>query len=124
VGEVPPLARTSTRRDHHGAGNECIPFRNGSRIVFAARERARSAGFTKVRRLILDEAQILTSMALSDLVPTMNQAENPQIILMGTPPKPTDPARCVTRLRADALAGESTGVLYAELSAPPGSRPG
>lgn len=106
-----------------GAGNECIPFRNSSRIVFAARERGSVRGFTKVRRLVLDEGQILTEIALSDLVPTMNQAVNPQIILMCTPPKPSDPSEVVTRLRADALAGESTGVLYVELSAPPGSKP-
>jgi phage terminase large subunit-like protein len=107
-----------------GAGNECIPFRNGSRIVFAARERGAVRGFTKVRRLVLDEGQILTEMAMSDLVPTMNQAVNPQIVLMCTPPKPSDPSEVVTRLRADALAGESTGVLYVELSAPQGCDPG
>jgi hypothetical protein len=101
------------------AGNECIPFRNGSRIVFAARERGAVRGFTKVRRLILDEAQILTDAALSDLVPTMNQAVNPQVILMCTPPKPTDPSEVVNRLRAEALGGISEGVLYVELSAPP-----
>lgn len=101
------------------AGNECIPFRNGSRIVFAARERGAIRGFTKVRRLILDEAQILTEMAMSDLVPTTNQAENPQIILMGTPPKPTDPGEVFTALRADALAGTTEGVLYIEFSADP-----
>lgn len=106
-----------------GAGNECIPFRNGSRIVFAARERGAIRGFTKVRRLILDEAQILTEHALSDLAPTMNQAVNPQVIMMCTPPKPTDPSEVVTRLRDDALSGESSGVLYAEMSAPPGSSP-
>ena len=104
-----------------GAGNECIPFRNGSRIVFAARERGSIRGFTKVRRLVLDEGQILTDAALSDLVPTMNQAVNPQIILMCTPPKPSDPGEVVSRLRDEALAGESTGVLYVEMSAPPGS---
>jgi hypothetical protein len=101
-----------------GAGNECIPFRNGSRIVFAARERGSIRGFTKVRRLVLDEGQILTDQALADLVPAMNQAVNPQIILMCTPPKPTDPSEVVSRLRADALAGDSEGVLYVELSAP------
>lgn len=106
-----------------GAGNECIPFRNGSRIVFAARERGAIRGFTKVRRLILDEGQILTEFALSDLVPTMNQAVNPQVILMCTPPKPTDPGEVVTRLRDEALSGASSGVLYVELSAPPGSDP-
>jgi hypothetical protein len=99
------------------AGNECIPFRNGSRILFAARERGAIRGFTKVRRLILDEAQILTEAAMSDLVPTTNQAENPQIILMGTPPKPADPGEVFTSLRASALAGELDGVLYIEFSA-------
>ena len=103
-----------------GAGNECIPFRNGSRIVFAARERGAIRGFTKVRRLVLDEGQILSEQAMADLVPTMNQAVNPQIILMCTPPKPTDPGEVVTRLRADALGGDSEGVLYVELSAPRG----
>ena len=100
-----------------GAGNEQIIFRNGSRIVFAARERGAIRGFTKVRRLILDEGQILTEAALSDLVPTMNQAENPQIIIMGTPPKPKDPGEVFTRLREEALAGEAEGVLYVEFSA-------
>jgi len=105
------------------AGNETIPFRNGSRIIFAARERGAIRGFTKVKILILDEAQILTHAALADLAPTMNQAEDPQIILMGTPPKPTDPGEVFTDLRSDALAGDSQGLLYVEFSAEPGSSP-
>lgn len=104
-----------------GAGNEMIPFRNGSRIVFAARERGAIRGFTKVRRLILDEAQILTEAAMSDLAPTMNQAENPQIIMMGTPPKPGDPGEVFTALRKAALDGDSEGALYAEFSATSGA---
>lgn len=99
------------------AGNECIPFRNGSRILFAARERGAIRGFTKVRRLVLDEAQILTESALADMAPTMNQAVNPQIILMGTPPKPTDPCEVFSGIRTEALEGRSEGVLYVELSA-------
>lgn len=100
------------------AGNECIPFRNGSRILFAARERGAIRGFTKVRRLVLDEAQILTEGALSDMAPTMNQATNPQVILMGTPPKPTDASEVFTNLRTEALDGRAEGVLYVEFSAP------
>jgi len=103
------------------AGNETIPFRNGSRIVFAARERGTIRGFSKVRRLILDEGQILTESAMADLAPTMNQAVDPQIIIMGTPPKPTDPGEFFTALRDDALAGTSEGVLYVEFGAEPGS---
>ena len=100
-----------------GAGNETIPFRNGSRIVFAARERGAIRGFTKVRRLILDEAQILTEAAMSDLAPTMNQAVNPQIIMMGTPPRPGDPGEVFTNMRAAALSGKSEAMLYVEFSA-------
>lgn len=102
-----------------GAGNEMIPFRNGSRIVFAARERGAIRGFSKVSRLILDEAQILTEAAMSDLAPTMNQAENPQIIMMGTPPRPHDPGEVFSALRKAALAGESDNALYVEFSAEP-----
>lgn len=105
------------------AGNECIPFRNGSRIVFAARERGSVRGFSKVGVLVLDEGQILTENALSDLVPTTNQAENPLIVVMGTPPRPIDPGEVFKRLRSEALAGESDGVLYVEFSAERGADP-
>lgn len=101
------------------AGNETIPFRNGSRIVFAARERGTIRGFSRVRRLILDEAQILTESAMSDLAPTMNQATDPQIIAMMTPPKPGDPSEWASALRMEALAGTSAGTLYVELGADP-----
>lgn len=106
-----------------GAGNESITFRNGSRIVFAARERGAVRGFTKVDIIILDEAQILTDGALSDMAPTQNQADNPLIILMGTPPRPQDPGEVFSRLRAEALKGESDDVLYVEFSAPPNADP-
>jgi hypothetical protein len=53
----------------------------------------------------------------------MNQAVNPQIILMCTPPKPTDPSEVVAQLRREALAGESEGLLYVELSADPDCDP-
>lgn len=120
------LASTSRMAPHvdtdeitTGAGNECITFRNGSRIVFAARERGAVRGFSKVRRLVLDEAQILTEATMSDLVPTTNHADNPQIILMGTPPRPKDPGEVFTSLRKDALEGVSDGVLYVEFAADP-----
>jgi phage terminase large subunit-like protein len=102
---------------HSAAGNEVIGFRNGSRIKFAARERGTIRGVAKVRRLILDEAQILSESALSDLAPTMNQAENPQIIMMGTPPRPQDNSAIFSGLREEALDGESEGVVYIEFSA-------
>ena len=102
-----------------GAGNEVIPFRNGSKIMFASRERGSVRGFRKVRRLVLDEAQILTESAMADLAPTTNQAFNPQVVLMGTPPKPSDPSESFTSMRDDAIAGKSEELLYLEYGAGP-----
>lgn len=105
-----------------GAGNECIPFRNGSRILFKARESGAVRGVAKVRRLILDEGQILSERAMADLAPTMNQATNPQIIVMGTPPKPTDDSEFFKTLRSSALAGESEDAMWIEFGADPGAK--
>jgi hypothetical protein len=108
---------------HSAAGNESITFRNGSRIVFAARERGAIRGFSKVEVLVLDEAQILTEAAMSDMAPTQNQADNPQMFLMGTPPKPTDPSETFTHLRSEALEGSSEALCYIEFSAHPDTDP-
>ena len=99
------------------AGNERIGFRNGSRIVFGARERGGGRGFSSVDILVLDEAQILSENAMSDLAPTTNQAPNPLIFLTGTPPRPIDPGEMFTMLRTEALSGESDSTLYIEFSA-------
>src|SRR5690625_7223106 len=56
---------------------------------------------------------------MSDLAPTMNQARNPQIIMMGTPPTPVTPGEVFTQLRKDALSGESEDLLYIEYAADP-----
>lgn len=103
-------------------GAEEITFRNGSRIVMAARERSGLRGFAKVRIIVLDEGQILTESAMSDMVPTMNQAWNPQIIMLGTPPRPKDPGEVFANRRTEALeAAESDedadSLLYVETSA-------
>ena len=105
-----------------GAGNEAIPFRNGSRILFKARESGAIRGVPKVRRLVLDEGQILSERAMADLAPTMNQATNPQIIVMGTPPKPTDDSEFFKTLRASALKGDSDDAMWVEFGADPGAK--
>lgn len=103
-------------------GSEAIEFVNGSRILMAAREKAGIRGFAKIRILVLDEAQILSEAAMSDMVPTLNQATNPQIIMMGTPPRPQDRGDVFTNRRDEALAAQQRGeaadsVLYFETSA-------
>lgn len=100
-----------------GAGDESIVFANGSRILFGARERGFGRGFSRVDVLVFDEAQILGESALDDMTPATNVSANPLILLVGTPPKPTDPGEAFTTLRQEALDGVSTDVLYVELSA-------
>src|SRR5690606_16485561 len=77
-----------------GSGEESIEFRNGSRILFGARERGFGRGFDEVDGLIFDEAQILTDNALDDMIPATNQSRQDcgaLMLFIGTPPKPTDP---------------------------------
>lgn len=99
------------------AGNGVIKFRNGSRILFGAREQGYGRGFTKVAVVVFDEAQILTQNAIDDMIPATNQASNPLIIYIGTPPKPSDRGDVFVNLRTEALAGESDDTLYVEFSA-------
>jgi len=108
-----------------GSGEQQIIFRNGSRILFGARERGFGRGFDEVDALVFDEAQILTDAALDDMVPATNQSRQPEGALMlfvGTPPRPQDPGEVFSRMRADALAGdEDTG--WVEFGADPDFRP-
>src|SRR5690606_8431499 len=97
--------------------DESVEFTNGSRILFGARERGFGLGFTKVGMLILDEGQRLTEKTLDDLVPTMNQANNPLMFIIGTPPRPTDRGEEFKRRRREALSGESDDMVYIECSA-------
>jgi hypothetical protein len=100
-----------------GSGDQVIYFRNGSRILFGARERGFGRGFAQVDLVVFDEAQILGSNAMDDMVPATNQSRNPLILMMGTPPKPTDPGDIFSTMRSEAISGESDGVLYVEFSA-------
>lgn len=84
-------------------GQQEIRFRNGSRIMFGARETGFGRGFDDVDIEVFDEAQILTQKALDDMVPATNVAKNPLLIFMGTPPKPKDPAEIFTNRRDEAL---------------------
>lgn len=113
------LVAAHIQRISNANGEEGIYFRNGSRIMFGARENGFGLGFANVGVLILDEGQRLTTRAMDDLIPTMNTAENPLVVIMGTPPRPTDPGEVFTMLRQDALDGEVADTLYIEFSADP-----
>lgn len=87
-------------------GEQEIPFVNGSRILFGAREQGFGRGFDEVDIIVFDEAQILTERALEDMVASTNQSRwefGALIFYMGTPPRPEDPGEVFTDRRAEAL---------------------
>ena len=109
-----------------GSGDEEVRFRNGSRILFGARERGFGRGFAEVDIIVFDEGQILGERALDDMVPAANQSKQPAgalLFFIGTPPKPDDPGEAFTAKRAKALEGSSTSAVFVEFSADPGADP-
>lgn len=101
-------------------GEQEITFRNGSVIMFGAREQGFGRGFDEIDVEVFDEAQILTEKALEDMVAATNQSRHPHgalLFFMGTPPRPVDPGEEFTNRRNRALSGESADMVYVEFSA-------
>lgn len=86
-----------------GSGDEEVRFRNGSRILFGARERGFGRGIAGVDVLMSDEAQILSQRAMQDMLATMNTSRLGLHMYAGTPPKPGDNSENFTRMRQEAI---------------------
>ncbi|WP_402465772.1 hypothetical protein [Isoptericola aurantiacus] len=100
-------------------GEQEIRFRNGSVIMFGAREDGFGRGFDEVDVEVFDEAQILTEKALEDMVAATNQSRFPHgalLFYMGTPPRPVDGSKgdVFKARRKKALAVKPEGVVVAE----------
>ncbi len=107
-------------------GEQEVAFRNGSLIMFGAREQGFGRGFDVIDVEVFDEAQILTEKALEDMVAATNQAKHPHgalLFYMGTPPKPTDSGEVFTIKRKKALGGSSSDMLYLEAAADADANP-
>lgn len=113
-------------------GQQEIEFVNGSRILFGAREQGFGRGFDDVDVEVFDEAQILGQKALDDMIAAMNVAPNPIYLMIGTPPKPSDPSEAFSTRRREALevkkliaAGEDVAndTLFVEISADKNANP-
>ncbi|MEU7843940.1 hypothetical protein AB0B39_23605 [Micromonospora sp. NPDC049114] len=101
-------------------GEQEILFRNGSVIMFGAREQGFGRGFDEIDVEVFDEAQILTEKALEDMVAATNQSRHEHgalLFFMGTPPRPIDPGELFSAKRAKALSGDSDDMVYIECSA-------
>jgi hypothetical protein len=107
-------------------GEQEIRFRNGSVIMFGAREQGFGRGFDEVDVEVFDEAQILTEKALEDMVAATNQSRQEAgalLFFIGTPPRPSDPGEEFTNRRDKALSGKAPNMVYVEFSADPDADP-
>jgi hypothetical protein len=118
-----PRVRPHISKTPQGKGDEAIVFANGSSIEFGARESGFGRGRTDVDVIVFDEGQHLSTEALENMGAAQNVAQNPLCFVMGTPPRPRDKGEFFTLLRQEALAGESDGTLYIEMSADRGADP-
>lgn len=117
LSEHNPLLEPYVDRIRRANGQQEIRFKNGSRLMFGARERGFGRGLHSVDVEVFDEAQILTQAALDNMVAVTNAAPDPLIIFLGNPPKPGDQSEAFADKRATALAG-TEGMCYIELAAP------
>lgn len=118
----PTMAPHIDRTPDNGSEQK-IEFRNGSRVVFGARERGFGRGFTKLDIVVFDEAQILTERSIDDMIPAQNASGNALTIMIGTPPRPIDPSEVFEDARQAALSGDAPDALYIEFSADKGADP-
>lgn len=106
-----------------GSGDEEIRFRNGSRILFGARERGFGRGVPGVDVIMSDEAQIMSDKALDAQLATMNTSQFGLGLFVGTPPRPDDPSEAFRRMRDAAWSGELRDGAWVELGADPDADP-
>jgi hypothetical protein len=109
-----------------GNGEQQVEFTNGSMIMFGARSQGFGRGFDEIDIEVFDEAQILDTKALEDMIAATNQARNEHgalLFFMGTPPRPTDPSEAFEGRRSKALEGKSPNAIWLEIAADRGSDP-
>ena len=107
-------------------GEQQVEFANGSMIMFGARSRGFGRGFDEIDVEVFDEAQILDTKSLEDMVAATNQARHIHgalLFFMGTPPRPADPSEAFKGRRAKARAGKALNAIWLEIGADPDSHP-
>lgn len=120
--KVAPLVRAMRAAN----GEQQVEFVNGSLIMFGARSQGFGRGFDEIDVEVFDEAQILDTKSLEDMIAATNQARNPHgalLFFMGTPPRPNDPSEAFTSRRAKALSGKAKNAIWLEIGADPSSAP-
>ena len=107
-------------------GEQQVEFANGSMIMFGARSMGFGRGFDEIDVEVFDEAQILDTKALEDMIAATNQARHEHgalLFFMGTPPRRADPSGAFTARREEAWAGAADDAIWLEIGADPKSDP-
>ena len=107
-------------------GEQQVEFANGSLIMFGARSMGFGRGFDEIDVEVFDEAQILDTKALEDMIAATNQARHEHgalLFFMGTPPRPSDPSAAFTERRDEAWRGPLEDAVWLEMGADPKSSP-
>ena len=120
--KVAPLVRSIRSAN----GEQQVEFVNGSTIMFGARAQGFGRGFDEIDIEVFDEAQILDTKALEDMVAATNQARHEHgalLLFMGTPPRKSDPSSEFRLRRSEAWAGEAKDAIWIEIGADPESDP-
>jgi hypothetical protein len=107
-------------------GEQQAEFTNGSMIMFGSRARGFGRGFDEVDVEVFDEAQILDTKSLDDMIAATNQARHEHgalLLYLGSPPRSTDTSEAFAARRAEAHAGESEDAVWLEIGADPDSDP-
>jgi phage terminase large subunit-like protein len=97
-------------------GEEAIEFKNGGAIKFVARSKNSGRGFT-ADLLVCDEAQDMSDDDFAALLPTISSVDNPQTILVGTPPIPSVDGTVWGRFRDTGIKGQDDKFSWLEWSA-------
>ena len=95
------------------SGQEGVELLNGNRIKFMARRATTGRGFT-AKRVILDEAQILSDGPIRAMLPTLSAVPNPQIVYAASAGNQLSVQLGAIRRRA--LAGGDPSLAYLEWS--------
>lgn len=84
-------------------GEQQIELHDGRLLQYTTRSRTAVRGFS-ANKLVLDEAQELTTEQMAAILPTVSAMQNWQVYFFGTPPD--DPAAWCYGLKADGEAGD------------------
>jgi hypothetical protein len=98
-------------------GQEAIFLSNGGSVEIVARSQGSGRGFT-VDVIVCDEAQDMSDDDQEALLSTSSASplRNPQWIYTGTPPGPKANGEVFTRIRGEALGGQSKRICWHEWS--------